>query len=158
MFVVSNKQTNIPNQKRKVMSTKTRTAVTIGTTVNAPIEKVWKYFSEPEHITQWAFAVDDWHAPYADNDLRKDGRFKTTMAAKDGSVSFDVTGVYTEVAPHQRIAYTMDDGRKVDVLFESKGNTTKITQTFEAEDQNPVDMQRDGWQAILDNFKKHVER
>lgn len=140
------------------MSTQTsRTAITIGTTVNAPIEKVWKYFSEPEHITQWTFAVDDWHAPYAENDLRKDGRFKTTMAAKDGSVSFDFTGTYTDVQPHQRIAYTIDDGRKVDTLFESDGNTTKITQTFEAEDQNPIEMQRDGWQAILNNFKKHTE-
>jgi uncharacterized protein YndB with AHSA1/START domain len=140
------------------MSTKTsRTAITVRTTVNANIDKVWKYYSEPEHITQWAHASDDWHAPYAENDLRKDGRFKTTMAAKDGSVSFDFTGVYTDVQPHKRIAYTMDDGRKVDVLFESDGNTTTVTQTFEAEDQNPIDMQRDGWQAILDNFRKHVE-
>ncbi|MDV3310348.1 MAG: SRPBCC family protein [Cyclobacteriaceae bacterium] len=140
------------------MSTKTsRTAITVRTTVNANIDKVWKYYAEPEHITQWAHASDDWHAPYAENDLRKDGRFKTTMAAKDGSVSFDFTGVYTDVQPHKRIAYTMDDGRKVDVLFESDGNTTTVTQTFEAEDQNPIDMQRDGWQAILDNFRKHVE-
>jgi uncharacterized protein YndB with AHSA1/START domain len=139
------------------MTTKTKNSVTIGTTINAPVEKVWKYFSEPEHITQWAFAIDTWHAPYAENDLRKDGRFKTTMAAKDGSVSFDFSGVYTDVQPHKRIAYTLDDGRKVETLFESQGNTTKITQTFEAEDQNPVEMQRDGWQAILDNFRKHVE-
>lgn len=139
------------------MTTKTKNSVTIGTTINAPVEKVWKYFSEPEHITQWAFAIDTWHTPYAENDLRKDGRFKTTMAAKDGSVSFDFSGVYTDVQPHKRIAYTLDDGRKVETLFESQGNTTKITQTFEAEDQNPVDMQRDGWQAILDNFRKHVE-
>lgn len=139
------------------MSTKTRTAITVRTTVNAPIEKVWKYFSEPEHITQWAYAADDWHAPYAENDLRKDGRFKTTMAAKDGSVSFDFTGVYTDVEAHKHIAYTIDDGRKVHVTFESDGNTTKVTETFEAEDENPIEMQRDGWQAMLDNFKKHVE-
>lgn len=139
------------------MKTKERTSVTVRTTVNAPVEKVWKYFSEPEHITQWAFAVDDWHAPYAENDLRKDGKFKTTMAAKDGSVSFDFAGVYTDVQPHKRIAYTMGDGRKVEVLFEGSGNTTTVTETFDAEDENPVDMQRDGWQAILENFKKHTE-
>lgn len=146
------------HQNKKTMDTKERISVTVSTTVNAPVEKVWKYFSEPEHITQWAQASDDWHAPYAENDLRKDGTFKTTMAAKDGSESFDFTGVYTDVQLHKRIAYTMDDGRKVEVYFEGDGNSTTVTETFEAEGQNPVDMQRTGWQAILDNLKKHTER
>lgn len=139
------------------MDTREKTLITIESTVNAPVEKVWKYFSEPEHITKWCQASDDWHAPYAENDLRKDGRFRTTMAAKDGSVSFDFSGVYTDVQRNTRIAYAMDDGRTVEVNFEAAGEKTKVTETFEAEGENPVEMQREGWQAILNNFKKYTE-
>lgn len=139
------------------MATSQKTKVTVEATVNAPVEKVWKCWNEPKHITQWAFASDDWHAPDAENDLRKDGKFKTTMAARDGSVAFDFEGVYTNVEPNKIIEYTMSDGRKVQIAFEDQGNTTRITETFEAEDENPVDMQLDGWQAILNNFKKHTE-
>jgi uncharacterized protein YndB with AHSA1/START domain len=139
------------------METQQKTAITVETSVKAPIEKVWKYWSEPQHITQWASASDDWHAPYADNDLRKDGKFKTTMAAKDGSFSFDFEGVYTNVQPHKIIEFVMSDGRKVKVVFSSNGNETKITETFDPETENPIEMQRDGWQAILNNFKKHTE-
>ena len=131
--------------------------ITVETIVKAPVEKVWKYFNEPEHIKKWAFASDDWHAPYSENDLRKDGIFKTTMAAKDGSFSFDFGGIYSKVQENKLIEYKMDDGRKVQVKFSGKGNETTVTETFEPESQNPLEMQRGGWQAILDNFRKHAE-
>jgi uncharacterized protein YndB with AHSA1/START domain len=95
--------------------------------------------------------------PYAENDLRTNGKFKTTMAAKDGSVSFDFEGVYTKVENNKRIEYTMADGRTVKVLFESKGNETKVTETFDAEGEHSIDQQRTGWQTILENFKKYTE-
>ncbi len=139
------------------METAEKTAITIQTTVNAPVSKVWECWVEPKHITGWAFAIDTWHAPYAENDLRKDGHFKTTMAAKDGSMSFDFGGVYTNVQPNKEIDYVIGDGRKVSIRFESNGNQTVVTETFEPESQNPVEMQRGGWQAILDNFKKYTE-
>lgn len=139
------------------MSTATNTSITVQTTVNAPIEKVWDYFSKPEHITKWCQASDDWHAPYAENDLRTGGKFKTTMAAKDGSFSFDFGGVYTNVQQHKIMEYTLGDDRKVSILFNATGNETKVTETFDAESTHSIDMQRDGWQAILNNFKKYTE-
>jgi uncharacterized protein YndB with AHSA1/START domain len=139
------------------METKEKKAITIKATVNAPVEKVWKYWSAPEHITKWCQASDDWHAPYAENDLQTGGKFKTTMAAKDGSMSFDFEGVYSNVKENKEIAYSMSDGRKVSITFEADGNKTHITETFDPEDSNPIEMQRDGWQAILDNFKKYTE-
>ena len=131
--------------------------ITVETTVNAPVEKVWDAWSEPKHITQWCQASDDWHAPYADNDLRVGGQFKTTMAAKDGSFSFDFGGEYTKVDPSKTIEYTMGDGRKVQVYFTEEKGQSHIVETFEPESMNPVEMQRGGWQAILDNFKKYTE-
>jgi uncharacterized protein YndB with AHSA1/START domain len=139
------------------METMERTSITVEATINAPVEKVWKYWTSPDHITKWCQASDDWHAPYADNDLRVDGQFKTTMAAKDGSFSFDFGGIYTKVQPHREIAYVIADGRKVEITFSGNDKTTKVTETFEAESENPVEMQRGGWQAILDNFKKYTE-
>ncbi|MBC8033070.1 MAG: SRPBCC family protein [Chitinophagaceae bacterium] len=124
----------------------------------ANIEKVWNCMNEPEHIRNWCYASDDWHAPYAENDLRIGGTLKTTMAAKDGSFSFDFEGVYDEIVPHQLISYTLGDGRRVRVTFAEEDNTTKVVQTFDAEDTNSVEMQEMGWQAILDNFKKYTER
>lgn len=106
---------------------------------------------------QWAFASPDWHAPKAENDLRKGGKFSTTMAAKDGSFSFNFGGTYDNVQLHKLIEYTIEDGRKVKITFEKKGNDTVVTETFDAESENPVDMQRAGWQAILDNFKRYTE-
>ncbi len=134
-----------------------KTAITIEAVINAPVEKVWKYWNGPEYIRQWAFASDDWHAPYADNDLRVDGTFKTTMAAKDGSFSFDFGGVYTKVEPNKTIEYTMGDGRKVWISFSTEGGKTKVVETFEAENENPIEMQQGGWQTILNNFKKYTE-
>lgn len=143
--------------KNKNDMTTQRTPITIEATVNAPVEKVWNSWNEPAHIMNWAFASPDWHAPKAENDLRVGGKFVTTMAAKDGSFSFDFGGEYTTVDHHKAIAYTLEDGRKVSVAFATAGNQTKIVQTFDPESENPVDMQRAGWQAILDNFKKYTE-
>ena len=131
--------------------------ITVKTTVNAPIEKVWACWTEPEHIKQWNNASADWHTPRAENDLRVGGRFNSRMEAKDGSAGFDFTGVYTDVKEHERIAYTMGDGRKVTVSFESNGSETHITETFDPETENSEEMQRAGWQAILDNFKHYTE-
>jgi uncharacterized protein YndB with AHSA1/START domain len=131
--------------------------ITVTADVAAPIEKVWKTWTEPEHIKQWCAASDDWHVPTATNDARTGGKFMTRMEAKDGSFGFDFEGVYSDVENHKRIAYDMADGRKVSIVFESNGEHTKITETFDPESQNPLEMQRGGWQAILDNFKKHTE-
>ena len=140
-----------------VTTTNTATKVTVEATVNAPVEKVWKSWSEPQHITKWCAASDDWHAPKAENDLRTGGTFSTRMEAKDGSFGFDFGGVYDNVKKNELIEYTMGDGRKVRVAFTPSGDTTKIVETFDAETTNPVDMQRTGWQAILDNFKRYTE-
>jgi uncharacterized protein YndB with AHSA1/START domain len=139
------------------METANRTQITVEGTVKAPVEKVWHYWTSPEHITKWNNASDDWHTPFAENDLRAGGKFSARMEARDGSMGFDFGGVYDEVKPNQRIVYTIGDGRKVTVDFKSNGNETKIVETFEAEDTNSIELQRGGWQAILDNFKKHVE-
>lgn len=139
------------------METMAKKEITVQATINAPIEKVWKYWNEPNHITKWAFASDDWHAPKAENDLRAGGKFSTTMAAKDGSFSFDFGGIYTKVENHKTIEYTIADGRKVKISFVQDGNQTKVVETFEPENENPEEMQRGGWQAILNNFKKHAE-
>ncbi|HLG35726.1 MAG TPA: SRPBCC family protein [Bacteroidia bacterium] len=139
------------------METQTKTAITVATTINAPVEKVWRYWTELSHITQWYNASDYWHAPHAENDLRVNGKFKTTMAAKDGSASFDFEGVYTKVEMHKQIDYVIEGGRKVSIYFMSDGDTTKVTETFEPENENPLELQRVGWQAILDSFKKYAE-
>jgi uncharacterized protein YndB with AHSA1/START domain len=138
-------------------TTNAATKITIETTVNAPVEKVWKSWSEPEHITKWCAASDDWHVPKAENDLRTGGTFSTRMEAKDGSFGFDFGGIYDDVKKNELIEYTIGDGRKVQVIFSPSGDKTKIVETFEAEATNPVEMQRGGWQAILDNFKKYTE-
>ncbi len=132
--------------------------ITVQTVVNAPVEKVWEFWTNPEHITKWNNASDDWHTPWAENDLRVSGKFTCRMEAKDGSSGFDFSGVYDEVKENEVIAYTMDDDRKVKVTFtKNNDNETEIVETFEAEGTNPIEMQRSGWQAILDNFKKYVE-
>jgi uncharacterized protein YndB with AHSA1/START domain len=139
------------------METANKTEITVESTVQAPVEKVWQYWAGPEHITKWSNASDDWHTTRAENDLRTGGKFLSRMEAKDGSFGFDFGGVYDEVKEHESIAYTMGDGRKVSVTFTVDGNETKVVETFEAENTHPVEMQRGGWQAILDNFKKYVE-
>ena len=139
------------------METANKTIITIETTVNAPVAKVWESWSKPEHITKWNAASDDWHTPRAENDLRVGGKFSARMEAKDGSFGFDFGGVYDDVKEHELIEYTIGDGRKVKVHFDGNGNTTHVTESFEAESTNSIEMQRGGWQSILDNFKKYTE-
>jgi uncharacterized protein YndB with AHSA1/START domain len=131
--------------------------ITITATINASCENVWIYWNMPEHVTQWNQATPDWHCPKASTDLRVGGKFSATMAAKDGSFSFDFEGTYTEVVPNELLHYTMPDGRKVEVIFVSEGNATLITETFDPETQNPIEMQQAGWQMILKSFKNYVE-
>lgn len=139
------------------MESASKTEITVESLVKAPIEKVWQCWTKPEHITKWNFASDDWHAPKADNDLRAGGKFSVRMEAKDGSFGFDFWGIYDEVVINKLLSYTMGDGRKATVVFENKGGETLVKTIFEAESENPVDMQRDGWQAISNNFKNYVE-
>ena len=131
--------------------------ITVKNTVKSPASSVWKLWSDPEHIVKWNTASEDWHTPRAENDLRVGGRFLSRMEAKDGSFGFDFEGIYDEVVSQKRIAYTMGDGRKVEVDFEEQDGKTSIVSTFDAETQNSIQMQRDGWQAILDNFKSYAE-
>ena len=139
------------------METSNPVRVTIQAVIQAPVEKVWKYWSEPEHITKWCQATDEWHAPWAENDLRVGGKFVTRMEAKDGSAGFDFGGTYDVVKWHEEIAYTLGDGRKVNITFIARGNETEVVETFDAEGTHPVEFQRAGWQAIMDNFKKYTE-
>jgi uncharacterized protein YndB with AHSA1/START domain len=139
------------------METTGVTRITVESVVNAPVEKVWQYWNQPEHITKWCSASDDWHAPKAENDLKVGGNFSTRMEAKDGSFGFDFGGVYDEVKANELIEYTMGDGRKVEVHFTANGNETSIVETFDAENTHSVEMQQGGWQAILNNFKKYIE-
>ena len=131
--------------------------ITVEVVVEAPAAKAWEYWTSPEHITQWNHANDEWHCPYAENDLQMGGRFKSVMASKDGKMSFDFSGTYNFVIPHQKIAYTLDDERKVFISFDESNGSTKIMTVFEAEGTNSVEMQQAGWQAIADSFKRHVE-
>ena len=137
------------------MSTVTR--ITVSALVNKPVADVWNTWTDPKHITQWCAASDDWHCPKATNDLKTGGKFSSTMAARDGSFSFDFEGVYDDVQPHQRIAYTMADGRTCEILFTAENGGTRVVEAFDAETQNPVEMQRTGWQALLDRFKAYAE-
>ncbi len=130
--------------------------ITVETIIKAPIEKVWEYWNEPRHIIKWAFASDDWEAPYAENDLRVGGTFKTTMAAKDKSASFDFAGVYTVVKKHECIEYDFGD-RHTKVEFIQTPEGVKVVEAFVPEKENSLELQRAGWQAILDNFRKYVE-
>jgi len=139
------------------VETGNKATITIEATVHTPVEKVWKYWNEPQHITKWCSASDDWHAPHAENDLRVGGNFTTRMEAKDGSFGFDFGGVYDEVRTNEFISYTMGDGRKVAITFISQGNDTRVIESFEAETTNSIEMQEAGWQSILNNFKKYSE-
>jgi uncharacterized protein YndB with AHSA1/START domain len=132
--------------------------VTVETTVQAPVEKVWEYWTEPTHIKKWNSASDDWHTPIAENDLRAGGKFHSRMEAKDGSFGFDFGGIYDEVKLHEVIAYTLGDGRTVKITFKGDDNVTEVMETFDAETENPIELQKQGWQAILHNFKKYTEQ
>ena len=132
--------------------------ITISALVQAMPEKVWQYWTLPEHITHWNHASDDWECPSAVSDLRVGGRFVVRMSAKDGSEGFDFTGEYTAVEPYTNISYTIDGGRVVDITFEETAGGVLVTETFEMEDVNSEELQRAGWQAILNNFTQYVER
>ena len=134
-----------------------RKTISVEIHVEFPVEKVWEFWTQPEHITHWNFASDEWHCPYAENDIRPGGRFSWRMEARDRSAGFDFCGIYKQVIPHTKIAYTLDDGRKVDIDFSRHEQATRVTETFEAEDVHAEEMQRSGWQSILDNFKRYVE-
>jgi len=137
------------------MSTPTR--VTVSAFINKPVSIVWNVWTDPAHIMQWNAASDDWHCPKATNDPRTGGKFSSTMAARDGSFSFDFEGVYDDVQLHKRIAYTMADGRTCEIFFTDENGGTSVVESFDAETENSVEMQRGGWQAILDRFKAHAE-
>lgn len=132
--------------------------ITIQTTIASSLQKVWNYYTEPAHITQWNFATDEWQCPSASNDMKVGGKYNARMEAKDGSFGFDFEATYNEILDKERFIYTMPDNRMVDINFKAlDNNTTNIVITFDAESINPIEMQRDGWQAILNNFKNYTE-
>lgn len=132
--------------------------IKIDITILAPVEKVWDYFNTPKHITKWNFAHESWQCPTSENDLRVGGKFKTRMEAKDKSFGFYLEGIYDEVIPNERLKYHLEDGRNVEIIFDKiDDTTTKVTEIFDPEKQNSVEMQRDGWYSILNNFHKYVE-
>jgi len=139
---------NMENKKVKI---------TVQTTVNATIENVWKIWTTPNDILHWNTASDDWHTTKAENDLKIGGKFSYRMEAKDGSFGFDFEGIYDTVKTNELIAYTMADGRKSIITFKQHGNKINISQTFEAETENTIELQKKGWQAIMNNFKKYTE-
>jgi uncharacterized protein YndB with AHSA1/START domain len=134
-----------------------KTMITIQATVQADAGKAWECYTKPEHITKWNFASDDWHCPSAFNELKVGGTYRVRMEAKDGSFGFDLEATYDSVEPGNSFTYTMADGRPVHLVLHDKGNATEVSITFEAENQNPVELQREGWQAILNNYKKYTE-
>ena len=131
--------------------------ITIETLINAPVAEVWASFTQPQHIVNWNHASEDWHCTKAENNLQVGEKFSSRMEAKDGSFGFDFDGVYTDVITHQKIAYTLADDRNVEIDFIKEGNQTKVIEKFEPENDNPVTMQQQGWQMILNNFKTYVE-
>lgn len=131
--------------------------ITVETVVKADLNAVWNAWNNPADIKQWNAASDDWHTPQSSVDLREGGKFSARMEAKDGSAGFDFEGTYTRVVPQKLVEYAMTDGRKVQIEFSKRGNATHVKETFDAESQNSPEMQRQGWQAILDNFARHVE-
>jgi len=134
-----------------------KTMISVKAIINAPIEKVWKCWTTPEDIVQWNNASDDWHTPRAKNDFRVGGNFNYRMEAKDGSSGFDFSGVYDKITVNEQIDYTIGDGRKVQILFSMVDAKTEVVESFEAEQLFSIEMQRNGWQSILNNFKKYVE-
>lgn len=133
------------------------TKITIQVVVAADRQKVWNCYTQPEHITKWNFATDTWHCPAASNDMRVGGKYLARMEAKDGSFAFDFEAVYNEIVDGEKFTYTMPDNREIQVSFEKMDDKTRVTVTFDPENVNPVDLQRDGWQSILDNFRRYAE-
>jgi uncharacterized protein YndB with AHSA1/START domain len=132
--------------------------ITVQTAIDASLNHVWACWTEENHITQWNFASDDWCCPAARVDLRVGGEFHYEMAAKDGSMSFDFWGTYTKIEPQKTLEIAIGDGRNMYVSFHEDAAGTTVIEQFEPENENPEDMQQEGWQMILTNFKKHAER
>ncbi|MCB1671222.1 MAG: SRPBCC family protein [Gammaproteobacteria bacterium] len=131
--------------------------ITVETVIAADIDRVWRCWNEPDDIMRWNAASDDWHTTASEVDLREGGKFTSRMEARDGSMGFDFSGTYTRIVPLQLIEYAMEDGREVSVLFEAGAGTVKVTESFDAETIHDPEHQREGWQAILNNFARHVE-
>jgi uncharacterized protein YndB with AHSA1/START domain len=140
------------------MSTTTKNMITISTMINAPVEKVWNTYTDTNHIVNWNSPSPDWHSPRANHDFREGGEFNYRMEARDGSMGFDFGGVFDVIRKNEYIEYTIGDGRKVMINFLAKGSKTEVKVEFEAETINSVEMQRGGWQAILDNFGSYTEK
>lgn len=133
-----------------------KNTITITASIIADLSKVWKYYTSAEHITKWNFATEDWQCPKASVDLRVGGKYLARMEAKDGSFGFDFEAVYDEIVLNQIIVYTMRDGRRTEISFKQSNDETEVSITFDA-DNNPIELQRNGWQAILNNFKSYAE-
>jgi uncharacterized protein YndB with AHSA1/START domain len=131
--------------------------ISVSTPVSAPIKQVWHAYTNPEDIKQWNAASDDWHTTGSKVDLREGGLFSSRMEAKDGSMGFDFAGTYTKIVEHKLIAYAFGD-RAATVEFADNGTEVSVTVNFEGEATHSIEQQRDGWQSILNNFKKHVEK
>jgi uncharacterized protein YndB with AHSA1/START domain len=142
---------------RQAAEDTSRTVITVQTSVQVPVEKTWEAWITPEHIINWNFAIDAWQCPRAENDLRPGGKFNYRMEAKDGSMGFDYTGSYVAIDEQKSLEFILDDGRNVHVHFSEVDGETLIMETFEAESSSPIEMQKGGWQAILNNFKRYVE-
>ena len=134
-----------------------QTKIQVDASIRADVQKVWDYYTSPEHITKWNFASEDWHCPKSENDLRVGGKMVSRMEAKDGSFGFDFEAVYDEVVEPEKLTYSMADGRQATTRMEQNGEDTRVEIEFDAESLNPVEMQQQGWQAILNNFKNYVE-
>ena len=134
-----------------------KTLITVEAIVNQPIDKAWEMWTKPEHITQWCFASDDWHAPNSTSDFKVGGKLSTRMEAKDGSFGFDFWGIYNDIKPNEKVGVIMGDDRNWDTYFSVIDGGVKVVEEFEAESENPVEMQQAGWQMILNNFKKYAE-
>ncbi|NOT37543.1 MAG: activator of HSP90 ATPase [Saprospiraceae bacterium] len=132
-------------------------SITVGTQINSNIEKVWRCWTEPQHIVNWNFADVSWCCLNASNNLEVGGSFSYRMEAKDGSFGFDFTGIYDEIVHHRKLKYHLSDERKVSIEFSDTDNGIQVQEVFDAETENPIEMQQAGWQLILDNFKKYVE-
>jgi uncharacterized protein YndB with AHSA1/START domain len=133
------------------------TRITVEAVIRADADTVWAAWNNPADIRQWNAASEDWHTTECSVDLREGGRFSSRMEARDGSAGFDFDGTYTRIVPRKVIEYRMSDGREVRIEFAAGAGGVRVKETFDAESENAPELQRQGWQAILDNFARHVE-
>lgn len=131
--------------------------ITVAATIHADAKKAWDHYTKPGHITKWNFADPSWHCPSASNDMRVGGKYSARMEAKDGSFGFDFEAIYDEIVNGEKFTYTLGDGRQATVIFKKNGDQTDVTVSFDPENENPLEMQKGGWQAILNNFKSYTE-